>query len=212
LQTYNGAVTAVATVAIGVFTFFLVRVSNRQARLTRDAVDAAKKSADAAMGVALPRFEVTEVRIQRGGGETVEEALWRPTRITLVNVGQSAAVLLRECIVFAVCDALPAIPDYSLGRVSNIGFRFPIEARDHHFISAAAGGLNEYGEPFGIDPFELDQVATGPSTLWVYGYIVYRDFLDEIATKGFCARMEVEDGRERFVQDGPESYSRTKRG
>ena len=136
------------------------------------------------MGVALPRFEVTEVRIRRTGGDTVEEALWRPINVTLVNVGQWDAVLLRECIVFDVSDILPIIPDYSKGRVRELGFRFPVEARAAHEISAAAGGMDANGEPFGIDPFELDRVATGPSVLWVYGYIIYRDFLDESCQQG----------------------------
>ncbi|HEX4043591.1 MAG TPA: hypothetical protein VHY10_17970 [Xanthobacteraceae bacterium] len=212
LQTYSGAVTAAATVAIGFFTFFLVRVTNRQARLTKAAVDAAKKSADAAMGVALPRFEVTQVRIQRTGGDTLAESLWRPINVTLVNFGQSAAVILRECIIFWVGDVLPAIPDYSLGRVHDIGFRFPIIAGDSHPISAQAVGMDAFGNPFGIDPIEADRVAEGQSTLWLYGYLVYRDFLDQVATKGFCARLEVENASGRFVQDGPESYSKTKRG
>jgi hypothetical protein len=38
LQTYNGAVTAAATVAIGAFTLVLVFVSNRQAKLTKEAI------------------------------------------------------------------------------------------------------------------------------------------------------------------------------
>jgi hypothetical protein len=47
LQTYNGAVTAVATVAIGAFTLSLVCVTNRQAKLTRVGIEIAQKSAAA---------------------------------------------------------------------------------------------------------------------------------------------------------------------
>jgi hypothetical protein len=43
LQAYNGAVTAVATIAIGIFTYALVRVTNRQARLTRESIDLARQ-------------------------------------------------------------------------------------------------------------------------------------------------------------------------
>ena len=143
----------------------------------------------------------------------MEEALLRPINITLVNLGQSAAVILRECIVFEVRDgALPAIPDYSRGRINNVGFGFPIETKSSLTISAQAGGINRCGESFGLDPSELEEAATGKPDLWVYGYVVYRDFLDETTTKGFCARMHVEDERERFVQDGPDAYSQTKRG
>lgn len=39
LQTYNGAVTAFATVWIAVFTIVLAVVTGRQARLTRQAID-----------------------------------------------------------------------------------------------------------------------------------------------------------------------------
>lgn len=43
LQTYNGAVTAVASVLIGLFTGVLARVTGRQARLTRESIDLARK-------------------------------------------------------------------------------------------------------------------------------------------------------------------------
>jgi hypothetical protein len=43
LQAYNGAVTAVATVLIGIFTYVLARVTGRQARLTRDSIELANK-------------------------------------------------------------------------------------------------------------------------------------------------------------------------
>jgi hypothetical protein len=38
LQAYNGAVTAIATVFIGIFTLVLARVTGHQARLTRDSI------------------------------------------------------------------------------------------------------------------------------------------------------------------------------
>lgn len=211
IASYTGWLAALTAALVAVSIgqgFFLLR-SDKTANIN---ADAARKSANAAMGVALPRFVVTEIRIQRGGGETVEEALERPIQITLVNMGQSAAVMLRECLVFAVADTLPPIPDYSSGRIRNINFGFPVEARNIHQISGAAGGMSAFGEPFGIEHSEFKQIATGPSTLWVYGYIVYRDFLDDVTTKGFCARMDVENEHERFVQDGPEAYSQTKRG
>jgi hypothetical protein len=43
LQTYNGAVTAVATVFIGAFTWVLACVTGRQARLTRRSIDLARE-------------------------------------------------------------------------------------------------------------------------------------------------------------------------
>ena len=43
LQTYNGAVTAAATVFIAIFTIVLALVSRRQARLTRASIDLASK-------------------------------------------------------------------------------------------------------------------------------------------------------------------------
>jgi hypothetical protein len=42
LQAYNGAVTAVATVCIGVFTYVLARITHRQAKLTRESIDLAR--------------------------------------------------------------------------------------------------------------------------------------------------------------------------
>jgi hypothetical protein len=44
LQTYDGAVTAVATVIIAAFTIVLVVVTNRQARLTKESVEIANRA------------------------------------------------------------------------------------------------------------------------------------------------------------------------
>ncbi len=42
LQTYNGAVTAIATIFVGIFTFVLAMVTGRQARLTTEALNVAR--------------------------------------------------------------------------------------------------------------------------------------------------------------------------
>jgi hypothetical protein len=42
LEKYNGAITALATVAIGIFTLVLVIVTRRQAKLTRESIDLAR--------------------------------------------------------------------------------------------------------------------------------------------------------------------------
>ena len=71
LQAYNAAITALATVAIGVFTYFLVRVTNRQARLTRKAIELGTKEF-----VATHR---PKIRIRYIEGPPVTNAIPTPT-------------------------------------------------------------------------------------------------------------------------------------
>jgi hypothetical protein len=96
LQTYNGAVTAAATVFIAVFTIVLAIVSRRQARLTRASIDLANKEFIASH---RPRIRVR--RITPIGGLLlpntqlnflVEAANIGDTKATVVEVGMDVYV------------------------------------------------------------------------------------------------------------------------
>lgn len=61
LQAYNGAITALATIAIGGFTLALVIVTNRQAALTRTAAEAAKLNAQAVVDSERARLSISVI-------------------------------------------------------------------------------------------------------------------------------------------------------
>jgi hypothetical protein len=82
LQTYNGAVTAVATVFIGIFTLVLTIVSGGQARLTRQAIELANKEY---ISSHRPRIILRHVIF-----DAEEIVFW------LVNVGDTAATIVES--------------------------------------------------------------------------------------------------------------------
>jgi hypothetical protein len=82
---YNGAVTAVSTVFIAVFTIVLAWVTNRQARLTRQAI-------------ALARQDFTATHRPRIIVRSIQGPFHRPddvqfVRINVINIGPSAAII-----------------------------------------------------------------------------------------------------------------------
>jgi hypothetical protein len=114
LQDYNGAVTAAATVAIGVFTWFLVRVSSRQAKLTKAAVEAATAQAEIAKR-ALTELERPYVFIFNVGRLEAEvinddpefsgDALFSVT-YSVANYGKTPAVIERAQAGLIVAQTL----------------------------------------------------------------------------------------------------------
>jgi hypothetical protein len=85
LDKYNGAVTAVATAIIAIFTIVLVRVTGRQARLTTAALNLARQEF-----VATHRPRVV-VRYIQGPNEDREgrQFYW----VTFVNIGANPAII-----------------------------------------------------------------------------------------------------------------------
>jgi hypothetical protein len=85
LQTYNGAVTAVATVFIGVFTYVLAIVTSRQARLTKESIDLARKEF-----IATHRPRVI-VRLIQGPFDEAKshQYIW----VTITNIGVNPATV-----------------------------------------------------------------------------------------------------------------------
>lgn len=90
LQSYNGAVTALATIAIGIFTLALVCVTNRQARLTRKALELGNKELSVTQ---RPWMMLVEAR----GGQIVvtPEQATLFVRFTLKNTGNTPAMAVR---------------------------------------------------------------------------------------------------------------------
>lgn len=92
LQTYNGAVTAIATAFIAVFTIALALVTNRQAKLTRDAINLARDEFNATH---RPKISVRRVKPQPYGA---------PTRVqyVIVNIGETPAIIKWHAITLYI--------------------------------------------------------------------------------------------------------------
>jgi hypothetical protein len=95
LQAYNGAVTAVATVAIGAFTWVLARVTGRQVRLGREEFIASHR----------PKFEIREpylATIQCPTDST--ERIAHQVRVILANSGDGPGTVVEG---FALVMEIP---------------------------------------------------------------------------------------------------------
>jgi hypothetical protein len=85
LEKYNGAVTAVATGVVAIFTIVLARVTGRQARLTRESIDLARQEF-----IATHRPRVVVRYIQ---GPFRDDDGHRFVWITIVNTGANDAII-----------------------------------------------------------------------------------------------------------------------
>jgi hypothetical protein len=200
LQTYSGAVSAVATVFIATFTIVLALVTNRQAKLTKIVADAAMLSAEAAIGVELPRLFVSNIRYA-SGYTYLQPPVHDSVEIMIANYGRTPAFLYWESAEYRVVPSLAPEPDYSINGLN----REPgtvIESGDPYKLTARGPDRTSV---FIRAPFDQGQ------PLWIYGIIYYRDFLSKPHHFKFCARFYSVRGEgdvriPRFIQEGPDAY------
>lgn len=211
LVTFTG-VLAVSTVGLWIVTWRSALNQSREMRaslaISKAASDAAQKSADAAMGAALPNFIVLNISTRVINQSLDATLLHEALNIHLKNLGETPAVVERQCIAFAADKELPAAPTYPVENTRDVGF----------------GAAVLSGETYDIwipNPWAKEQIQAYmrmEAKLWVYGFIEYRDFLGNAHRKGFCASLRamtrlslIESSFLLFSQDGPENYTYTKR-
>jgi hypothetical protein len=177
--------------------------------VTRDAAEVARKSADAAalqarvlIGVERPRLELSSVQLE-WADQSVRQALKAPSvDIAFTNHGRTAAFVTEKCIEARLMPTLPADPVY--GAVETL----PVVDAVDSGKTVAASAQRRVGD---LSEDQIRLVLAGSNTLWVYGYINFRDFLGMTHKLGFCLRW-VPPEREAsiggvFLQDGPAHYS-----
>jgi hypothetical protein len=155
LQTYNGAVTAVATVFIGIFTWVLACVTGRQARLTRESIDLARQEFIASHRPLLAIRFVTH---------TVDDNDRVGINFGVVNVGSSNANVVGSSVnaEFLPETEWPNPHDYPV----NNGVRL------RRFVP---GATDRYTVPTNELASLIEVYAEGRQQLRLYGYIVYAD-------------------------------------
>jgi hypothetical protein len=99
LQNYNGAVTAVATIFIGAFTFVLARVTKRQAELTAASVKVAER---ALIDAERPYVFVLDVKGFLEDPPGAYEDSWPWVDFVVVNHGRTPAIVTRCDIEFFI--------------------------------------------------------------------------------------------------------------
>jgi hypothetical protein len=176
---------------------------------TRDAADAARKGAEVAalqarvlIGVERPRFELSSVQLE-WADQSVRQALKEPSvDIAFTNHGRTAAFVTEKCIEAKLAPTLPADPAYSAVET------LPVVDVVDSGKSVAASARQRVGE---LSEDQIRVVLAGGNTLWVYGFINFRDFLGMKHKLGFCLRWLPPDREASiggvFLQDGPAHYS-----
>jgi hypothetical protein len=196
----NAVVSAVATIVIAVFTTILGLFTMSLARSTRISADAAMLSAQAAIGVELPHLIVSKIEFQ--DVEAPDIAVPRKVIVTVTNYGRTPAFVSRETTEMRIIQRLPLIPDYC--NAVDLEPGHVIEARTTHDLTARLQDLRSI--------IDCQPLQERKDKMWVYGCIMYRDFLDKPHTLRFCAGLYfpiglAENLPPRFIQCGcPDEY------
>lgn len=183
------------------------------------ATAAAVKATNAAVGVEVPRFILKSVTITSLLTEARRALESGSVYITFTNHGRTAAAILGEHFDWRVCVRLPERPEYKRDRFRFSDIGAVVDTGADYTMSVPQGSLCIIGRP--ITDEEATKVLRGEEYLWLYGFVAYRDFLEDTHRIGFCLRLDVmharfTDTKEidrgmilalRFVQDGPPAYT-----
>ena len=211
LQQNNGAVTAIATVVMAVFSGLLwattksLWVEAKDASLTaQKAAAAAEKSANAALGVELPRFVAANIHFFVRDINVDDGVHSCEVRATFLNHGRTEAVITQECLVWKLDSALSPKPRYPIHSVTKIDFGKVVGATQPVVMSCV----------FSVAAPVVEAIKTGQTILWVYGFIEYRDFLQKRHRTGFVGGFvppaqawAIDTPVGTFAQEGPPSYT-----
>jgi hypothetical protein len=191
LETYNGAVTAVATIFIAAFTIVLALVTGRQARLSRESIDLAREEF-----ISTHRPKIIVYGLEFSGDLTEDKPV--PVGFRYVNSGDTNAEItgFGTTIVRIIPPALPA------------GLEFRPQTMEPP-IEVPSG---MHGFRLTIDTIGADQIASFESVMYsenviCAGYVLYRDGNGTRRQTGFCRQYDAATGRWNAVQDPEYEYS-----
>jgi hypothetical protein len=198
------------TLVLAAFTGLLVAVSGIQGyfllradRTARIAANAANLSARAAIGIQLPIIRVTPSKL--GFGSTTQKGVRTEEcsvhDVSVANLGATKAFPTEIMYGFALGDRLPDKPSYRF--IDKFPPNVILEPGIENRITKTLWGLMllEKGQRVQI---------MGGNCLWFYCAVLYRDFMDEPRSHGFCwCWSYVGDGLDWRVDDTP-AYNRKK--
>lgn len=188
LDQHNGAVTAVATIFIAIFTVVLAVVTRRQAVITKDLVATTRNSAEA-----LPTLERAYLFIEMAPYNT--EILDRlrsdkQPRIDYIvkNYGKTPAVINEIFTRVISWHDLPEVryeglPDVFRDAVVAAGEVYPPDAKRGYWLTQCLDHT--------LNASEIKDLKEGKSYLWFYGRVKYRDIFSRQRETGFLWRYYV---------------------
>jgi hypothetical protein len=196
LAWFTGALVAVA----GIQGYFLLRAD----KTARIAADAATQAARAAIGVELPKVFIENLEFQESSSGTLFENLqFVRVAISVKNYGRTPAFLRQQSAEMLIAGWPPEKPEYpnahdlESGRIIEGGKTYDLPV---------ARLRNEVP-----DDETINAIIEGKTNVWVYGYLFYRDFLNEPHRLGFCAQLVIHSSRgsggHHLIECGPPKYT-----
>lgn len=182
-------------VAMAIQAVFLCKTlgaTKEAANAANKAAEAAEMTAKAAIGVELPRFIVTSMRLD-----------WSETGpyiiVYLSNQGRTEAIITEECLIYSKKPALAPHPRYPIHFQRRIDFGKVVKSGNPCIIKE------------NIPIKDISENSDSP-IIWGYGYIKYRDFLGKIHTSGFVGGVPMQScnvvgATVLFEQQGPAAYT-----
>jgi hypothetical protein len=212
-DTNQGAITALATVFLALFTFTLWRSTTRLWKVSIEHVDIAKRGL---VDVERPHVLIENVRM--GGFRMTEEERrehaatgnFRPSVFPTIffdikNHGKSPAWVIAEVVRFMPAIALPLPPEY--GAPTRLVRGYAISPDEKVYGECRLEPTPELTDDSRI------QIVSGEMNLFVYGYVEYDDIFRDINLRphrsAFCWQYIVGGGidpGDRFVPSGPDAY------
>jgi hypothetical protein len=210
LQTYNGAVTAVATVIIAAFTVILGLFTISLARSTRKAADASTRAVQTAqtefISTHRPRLRVRNVVLDqppRG------EPLFKTGRVIggqldIVNIGVNRALIHDgHCSVFCTREGLPMRRPFSEEQVNLRPDKTTLWSGESTTVTfRSAAPAPEHIENAG------SRVIHGWN-VYVMGWVTYLDDSNAVRRTGFCRKFKAShfgEGRFRAIKNPDYEY------
>ena len=182
---------------LAVFTYFLYRSTKglhetaqqqstdmkESLRISRDVAKAAQKSADAVVGIERPRLHVDSIRFSESKRFDIPTRIRYPwVKIGFHNYGRSPAYLVGTHFHYFIGRELPIPPKYDVG-VDKSDVIEP--GKTHEWLWSRMD--------FRPTPEEIKSVVSGDARLWMYGVIVYADFMGDEHKTGFCGSWKPDN-------------------
>jgi hypothetical protein len=171
---------------------------------TAKAADAAKRSADALMGIERARisvmmgYKLPELRPMK---DRLEMIYITPTVQNFGKTTGIASIITARLHVLPNSERLPANPDYS----------------SEKFVHTVRGPIDIFPnipwQPLrlGISNAEMGPILEAKTTLWLYGYVDYVDVFNTAHQTRFCYILLIPGGFSPyelgFYVSGPEEYN-----
>lgn len=183
---WSAVAQAISAVLVTVFTGFLVWYSHRGWTIAKDAANASRIAADAAMETAKASRNATylQLRARLGLQGITTMAMGPGKEILLVlpvqNFGGKGAFIKDQYIKLTI-DPLPSEPNYPDEDFTTVGV--PVEAGDSHHLTITI-------HHFTTDEWQKIGDEDGTTRFRIYGMIRYNAGFGKIARLGFCREYD----------------------